>query len=181
VEQHEAIALIRDAIPGAGGTWADLGAGSGTFTRALASLIGSEGSVYAVDRDAGALRSLARAKRDAHTADLHTIVGDFTDTIQLPRLDGLLCANALHFVPYSDQPRVVQQVTSHLNDGAPLIVVEYERRDANPYVPYPISFETLGKLAHACGLAAPRLIATKPSRYRGSIYSAVITAGRRGA
>ena len=181
MEQHEATALIRAAIPGTGGTWADLGAGSGTFTRALASLIGADGSVYAVDRDAGALRALAKAKRDPHTADIQIVVGDFTTTIQLPRLDGLLCANALHFVPYADQPRVVEQVTSHLKDDAPLIVVEYERRDANPYVPYPISFESLGKLAHACGLAAPRLIATKPSRYRGSIYSAVITAGRQGA
>ncbi|HUQ83011.1 MAG TPA: class I SAM-dependent methyltransferase [Gemmatimonadaceae bacterium] len=181
MEQHEAITLIRDAVTSAGGTWADLGAGSGTFTRALASLVGPEGSVYAVDRDANALRSLATARLDPHAAAIHTVVGDFTDTIQLPRLDGMLFANALHFVRYSDQPRVLRHVASQLEDGAPLIIVEYERRDANPYVPYPISFGALGTLAHECGLAAPRLLATKPSRFRGSIYSAVITAGSRAA
>jgi hypothetical protein len=37
----DAMALVRPAVATAGGTWADLGAGGGTFTRALAALLGA--------------------------------------------------------------------------------------------------------------------------------------------
>ena len=175
MEQDEAVALIAAAVTDAGGTWADLGAGAGTFARALASLLGPEGVVYAVDRNANALRTLSRpSARDAASAEIRTIVGDFTGPVDLPPLDGVVLANALHFVPYADQARVLRQIVQRLEPGASLIIVEYERRAANPYVPFPIDFATLGALARECGLDVPRLLATKPSRYQGSIYSAVV-------
>ena len=37
------VALIRGGVPRAGGVWADLGAGTGNFTWALAELIGPQG------------------------------------------------------------------------------------------------------------------------------------------
>ena len=174
MEQEEAVALIGGAVTDVGGIWADLGAGTGTFTRALASLIGPSGVVYAVDRDAHALRTLHRAPQDAASAAIRTVVGDFTEAVELPPLDGVVLANALHFVPYADQARVLGQVALHLMVRAPIVIVEYERRLANPYVPFPIGIEALGGLARECELGAPRLLATRPSRYRGSIYSAVI-------
>ena len=174
MEQEEAVALIGAAVTDVGGTWADLGAGTGTFTRALASLIGPSGVVYAVDQDAHALRTLRRAAQDAASAAIRTVVGDFTEAVELPALDGVVLANAFHFVPYADQARVLRQVALHLVVGAPIVIVEYERRVANPYVPFPIGFDALGRLARECEVGAPRLLATRPSRYRGSIYSAVI-------
>lgn len=51
----EAASLIRKGIERPGGVWADLGAGSGTFTYALAELLGATGTVYAVDRVGAAL------------------------------------------------------------------------------------------------------------------------------
>ena len=117
MEQEEAVALIGAAVMDVGGTWADLGAGTGTFTRALASLIGASGVVYAVDQDAHALRTLSRAPQDAANAAIRTVVGDFTEAVELPPLDGVVLANALHFVPYADQARVLRQV-ARLPDGA---------------------------------------------------------------
>ena len=90
MEQEEAVALIGAAVTDVGGTWADLGAGTGTFTRALASLIGPSGVVYAVDRDAHALRTLSRAPQDAASAAIRTVVGDFTEAVELPALDGVV-------------------------------------------------------------------------------------------
>ncbi len=60
MEQSDAVRLIGAAVPAGAATWADLGAGSGTFTLALASLLGPGGIVYAVDRDTDALRKLVR-------------------------------------------------------------------------------------------------------------------------
>lgn len=153
--------------------WADLGAGSGTFTLALASLLGPNGTVYAVDRDEGALAELTRAvaRRAASLAPVHTVVADFTRSLSLPPLDGVVLANALHFVPYAEQADVLGRVARVVKPGGAVVVIEYERRRANPWVPYPISREALAALARAAGLGEAALLATRPSAYSGTIYS----------
>ena len=177
MEHDEAIALIEGAITEVGGTWADLGAGAGMFTRALASLVGPGGVVYAVDRDANALRQLARPGRGDAGA-IHTLVGDFTERLELPPLDGVLVANALHFVPYPEQARVVAQIGALLMESGVIVVVEYERRAANRWVPYPIAYSALGALAREAGLDDPVRLAEMPSQYSGAIYSAVVRRSR---
>lgn len=173
MEQREAIELIRGAVTAPGGTWADLGAGSGTFTRALASLVGSAGVVYAVDRHARSLAELARAgSRDG--AAVRTLTADFTEPLALPRLSGVVVANALHYVPYEDQPRVLGQIAALLDPPGAMVIVEYERREANRWVPYPVTFEALRALATEAGLTDPVRLASRPSRFSGSIYSAIV-------
>lgn len=49
------VTLIRGGVPEPGGVWADLGAGTGNFTWALAELLGPAGAIYALDRDARAI------------------------------------------------------------------------------------------------------------------------------
>ena len=51
MDRAEMIELIRGGVPGAGGVWADLGAGTGNFTWALRELLGTHGLIYSVDRD----------------------------------------------------------------------------------------------------------------------------------
>lgn len=175
MEQREAIALIGAAAREKGGVWADLGAGSGVFTRALASLLGPAGTVYAVDRNAAALHELTRTGGPArNAATIRTVVGDFAEPLELPPLDGVLVANALHYVPYGDQPAVLRRLASLLTDGAPIVVVEYDRRHANQWVPYPITPAALAAVARDAGLGAPTVLATLPSQYSGTIYSALV-------
>ena len=180
--QDEAVALISAAVRPAttsGETWADLGAGTGTFTRALSSLLGPRGVVYAVDRDRGALRDLEDSADGARggMAEIRTRVGDFTTPAELPELDGVVIANALHYVPYEHQASVLAGIASRLKAGGPLVVVEYDRRAANRWVPYPITFDAFRTLARDAGLTEPLLLATRPSRYTGSIYSTLVRVG----
>ena len=173
MEQHEALLLIAPGMARAGGTWADLGAGNGVFTRALAALAGPAGEVYAVDRDARALRQLEElTPNDEHVAPIRTIVGDFTERVELPRLDGVLLANALHYVPYDEQPRVLRRIAGWLVTGGPILIVEYEHRGPNRWVPYPIPFDALATVARDAGLGAPVRIASQPSQFGGDIYAA---------
>ena len=174
--QDEAVSLISKAVTTQGGTWADFGAGTGTFTRALASLLGLHGVVYAVDRDRSALRELEDSARGApaRMAEIRTRVGDFTKPVELPDLDGGVIANALHYVPYERQASVLAGVATRVKAGGPLVVVEYDRRAANRWVPYPITLDAFATLARDAGLGEPVLLATRPSRYTGSIYSAVV-------
>ena len=54
MDNADHVRLLRGAVD-PGGTWADIGAGTGAFTLALAYLLGPGGQVIAVDRDRGAL------------------------------------------------------------------------------------------------------------------------------
>ncbi len=97
MDHADHVRLLAGGVPATGGTWADLGAGDGAFTLALAELIGPAGVIHAVDRDRGALRELERhVARDAAT--VHTLVADFTRPLALPPLDGIVMANSLKFV-----------------------------------------------------------------------------------
>src|SRR5438034_9242640 len=81
-----------------GGTWADLGAGTGAFTLALADLIGPHGLIHAIDRDRGALAELRTAFVSAlPQAELRVQVADFTRRLAHSDLDGSASADAPQF------------------------------------------------------------------------------------
>lgn len=170
----DAIALLRDAVPLRPGSWADVGAGNGTFTRALAQLLGPASRLYAVDRDAGAIASLTRwAAREA--PNVIVMHADFTDSLLFPDLappglDGMLLANVLHFARHPGA--VLARLVRHLRPGGRVILIEYDRRRASPWVPYPIPRESLPLLAAAVGLTTPVLTAERPSRFGGTLYVA---------
>ena len=115
--------LLRAGVPTSGGVWADFGSGAGAFTLALADLIGAEGTIYAIDRDANALNEQRHAMHNRFPAiQLHTITADFTRPLELPPLDGLVMANSLHFVREKDA--VLTRLRSYLKPGARLLMVE---------------------------------------------------------
>jgi ubiquinone/menaquinone biosynthesis C-methylase UbiE len=175
VDTSDAVELIRGAIGRRTGTWADLGAGEGTFTRALVELLGPKSRIYAVDRDARALAKLERwSTREA--PNVIPIAADFAATPALraipeASLDGVLCANALHFV--ADPTAVLRHIATWLRPGGRLVLVEYDRRRGNPWVPHPIPLERLPATLEPAGFSDPIVTATQPSAYGGILYVAV--------
>jgi len=171
---REAVALIAGAVPAPAGIWADVGAGDGTFTRALVELLGSSSRIYAVDRDERAVAALARwASKQA--ANVIPVTADFTRPFELPgleepSLDGILLANALHFIP--DAGAVLARLAAWLRPGGRVVVIEYDRRAASRWVPYPIPVARLPALAASAGLSAPAITATRPSSFGGVLYVA---------
>jgi SAM-dependent methyltransferase len=175
VQHADHVALLRGGVPGPGGVWADFGSGHGAFTLALAELIGPGAALYSIDRDAGALREQARlvAGRFPSLA-LHTIAADFTRPLApaLPALDGLVMANALHYVPDRDKAAVVRQIKSYLKPGGRWLLVEYNVDRGNPWVPHPLAYPTWEDLARQCGFEHVRLLATRPSSFLKEFYAA---------
>jgi ubiquinone/menaquinone biosynthesis C-methylase UbiE len=163
LKHEDLVALIEDGVPGPGGTWADLGAGEGAFTLALAEVAGPEAHIVAVDRDARALRAL--------DGRFETRVGDFTKPLDLHDLDGVVMANSLHFV--RDKQPVLRAVRSMLRPGGRLIIVEYGADRGNPWVPFPFSFPRWEKMAAQAGFKNTRLLNTVPSRWLNTMYSAL--------
>jgi ubiquinone/menaquinone biosynthesis C-methylase UbiE len=167
MDHADHVRLLRAGVT-RGGRWADLGAGTGAFTLALAELLGPGGEVVAVDRDGGALRELERALRPG-VAPVRTLRADFTAPIDLKELDGVVMANSLHFV--RDKAPVLALVRAMLKPAGHLLLVEYDADSGNPYVPYPLSFERWRTLADASGFAGTHELASVPSRFLRRIYS----------
>jgi SAM-dependent methyltransferase len=173
VDHADHVGLLREAVE-PGGTWADIGAGTGAFTLALAELLGPGGQIVAVDLDRGALAANAEAVV-ARFPDvgLRTLASDFTRHLALPSLDGIVMANSLHFVAPDRQAGVVATLASHLRARGAFVVVEYDADHGNPWVPHPFRYGTWAAMAAEAGLSAPRRLGHVPSRFLGGIYSAV--------
>ena len=152
MDHADHVALLRPAVA-PGGIWADIGAGSGAFTLALADLLGPGGRIVAIE----------------------TINGDLAGPLRLPELEGLVAANSLHFVPRDRQVAVVRALAAHLRPGGVFVVVEYDADRGNPWVPNPFSYRSWERIAAAAGLLETKPLGRVPSRFLGAIYSGVST------
>lgn len=172
MDHRDHVRLIREGVGGAGATWADLGSGEGAFTLALADLLGPAGTIHSIDRDGRALRVQERAIRDAFPGvALRPLAADFTLTLELPPLDGVVMANSIHFV--RDKLAVLGLIRGYLRPDGRLVLVEYDTDHGNHWVPYPLSFRTWTSVAAEAGFRETRRLASVPSRFLGSIYSAL--------
>ena len=108
------------------------------------------------------------------------MLADFTHSLDLPDsdgpLDGLLLANSLHYTAHPE--RILEAWLHNLRPGGQMIVVEYDRRAANPWVPYPIPPSRLETVAAKVGLSQPTVTARQPSAFSGDLYVAVLTRPR---
>ena len=172
MDHRDHVGLIREGVDGGGTAWADLGSGEGAFTLALADLLGPGGSIISVDRDSHALLAQERAMREAFSqVALTPLVADFGRPLELPRLDGIVMANSLHFS--RDKLAVLRLVHGYLQPGGRLVLVEYDTDHGNHWVPYPHAYATWEGLAGEAGFRETRRLASVPSRFLGSIYSAL--------
>jgi ubiquinone/menaquinone biosynthesis C-methylase UbiE len=163
LQRDELVSLIEGGVVERGGRWADLGAGEGAFTLALADVLGPDAHIVAVDKDARALRAIGHG--------IETRAADFTRPLDLHDLDGIVMANSLHYV--RDKQPVLESVRAMLRADGRLIIVEYGADRGNPWVPYPFTYPQWETMAARAGFRNTRLLKTVPSRWLGSMYSAV--------
>ena len=177
VEHADHVRLIREGVAElAGGAWADLGSGAGAFTLALGDLLEPGGSIVSVDRDAEALSTQARRMAMRFpTVRVRYLRADITEELAVEPVDGIVMANALHFIP--DRGIFLPRLVSRIRAGGRLVLVEYDADRGNPWVPHPLSWDTWHDTARSVGLRDTRLIGRVPSRFLGSIYSAVSNVG----
>lgn len=176
MDHRDHVNLLRGGIPEPGGVWADFGSGDGAFTLALAECLGPEGVIYSIDRDR---RALDRQQREMQArfpqVTVHYRAADFIYPLDLPPLDGIVTANALHFLRRKEPTLLL--LHSYLKAKGRLIVVEYNVDRGNPWVPHPFSYPSWEKLARQAGFSRTELLATRPSRFLGEIYSALSLKG----
>ncbi len=171
MDQNTALELIRGGLAEKPGVWADLGAGSGFFTQLLSAQLPGGSHLYALDKSPVLLYNLIRDSR----IPLEVIDGDFTRDMPLPLLDGILMANALHYI--SEPLRTLKHILGYLKAGGRFILVEYDQEVPNPpWNPYPISLQKFTKLSEQLEAWRFEALAQVPARYgSGAIYSVVLT------
>jgi ubiquinone/menaquinone biosynthesis C-methylase UbiE len=154
----DAIDFIRPGVKKDVSTWADIGAGSGLFTMAICNLI-PDVQVYAVDKNPHMLWSL----EPSGGSKISVVEGDFKHSLDLPEVNGMIMANALHYA--SDPIDVLNNVIDHLLPGGIFLLIEYESFQPNQWVPFPVSFEKFQVACSSIGLQEPVLVNTRPTMY----------------
>ena len=171
MELPDAIKLIKhkNILNPSKTTWADLGCGSGLFTVAISNLLAPGSKIYAVDTNIKLFKSPVKP----HVV-VEKIKADFVaDPLAFKNLDGILMANSLHFVQNKDA--FIRKIKNHLNPNGCYLIVEYDMDTSNPWVPFPISYNTLRKMFEGLGYTLIEKIYELPSRYnRANIYSVLV-------
>jgi hypothetical protein len=147
-------------------TWCDLGCGTGTFTLALATLLPPGSVIYAMDKEEKPLAEIP--DRYGEVTIRKEVVNLDEGELSLPALDGVLMANFLHFIEH--QGDFVERIRT-LSER--LLIVEYDGRGPNQWVPYPLGFSGLRSLLLERGFSGVAKVGTRPSRFGGEMYSAL--------
>ena len=174
---RDAIDFLRPAVDRDHRIWAELGAGSGTFTAALAHILPSHATIYAIDNDARAVRALRELRLPRTAPAVVPIEGDVQQlhtVAELPsEIDAAVLANVLHFFQHPSD--VLMRVTARLRTHGHIVLVEYDRTAANQWVPYPVPVAHVPRIAAAAGLDWQGTVSERPSRYQGRMYCGVLT------
>jgi precorrin-6B methylase 2 len=175
VNHADHVKLIESGIARhRGGVWADFGAGSGAFTLALRDIAGPDTAIIAIDQDRAGLQTLrATMEQRFPGTRLHLLQADIASRLTLPPLDGIVAANAIHYIPKGNHGALLQRWREYLQPEGRLIVVEYDAETGNRWVPYPMSYSAFDELAQAAGFTEPVLLGERSSRWLAPIYAAL--------
>jgi len=103
---------------------ADIGAGSGLFTRRFARAVGPKGKVYAVDISADILDYLRDRARKEGLANVEVIVSKEDDPMLPPRsVDLAFFCDTTHHI--ADRMALYANMSAALKDGARVAVIDY--------------------------------------------------------
>lgn len=111
----------------AGQDVADIGAGSGYFTRRLARQVGAEGHVYAVDIEPAMLEYLARRAKTEGVGNISVVLGDANDSRLPPACcDLLFLCNTYHMI--ADRPAYLRHLATRLRPRGRIAIIDWRKR-----------------------------------------------------
>ena len=115
-----------------GSTVADVGAGSGYYTRRLSQLVGPSGKVYANDLQPGMLQILRSRLERERILNVEPVLGAVDDP-RLPAnaVDLILMVDVYH--EFSEPQAMLRHMRTALKPGGRLVLLEYRAED--PRVP----------------------------------------------
>jgi 2-polyprenyl-3-methyl-5-hydroxy-6-metoxy-1,4-benzoquinol methylase len=112
---------------------ADIGAGTGVFSRPFARAVAPGGKVYAVDVDQGLVDYIAQRAQQENLTNLHPVLGEFGDP-KLPSrdVDVAFFHDVLHHIEHRET--YLSTLASYLKSTARIVLIEID--PANPAHPH---------------------------------------------
>ena len=105
---------------------ADIGAGTGLFTRLFAQQVGTNGKVYAVDITPTFVNNLVRRLRDEGFSNIEGFVNSPKDVpLSAASIDVAFVSDTYHHFEYPQS--MVRAIRTALKPGGSLVVVDFER------------------------------------------------------
>lgn len=165
-EQFIADTDINNSQPS---VWADLGCGSGMFSKVLSARLYNGSRIYAIDKLVPS--AIASLKKEVEIVFKQA---DFViDNLPLSGLHGILMANSLHYM--QNKKDLIRKLRKYLLPGAVFVIIEYDNAKANRWVPYPVSFSELKILFEGEGYRTIQKTGERKSIYQsGAMYIGLI-------
>jgi ubiquinone/menaquinone biosynthesis C-methylase UbiE len=127
--------IVKAVEVGAGQAVADIGAGTGLFTREFAKAVGAEGRVYAVDISPAFLKHIAEeAKKAGQEKVIETVLGAQDGTnLAAGTVDVVFICDTYHH--FDDPKAMLASIRQALRPGGRLYVIDFDRDgDASEFV-----------------------------------------------
>jgi len=103
---------------------ADIGAGSGLFSRKIAMKIAPHGIVYAIDINKHLLDHINKTNKKEGITNIITVLAKETDP-QIPELvDLIYICDTLHYI--DEQEKYIKTMSSYLKNGGKIAVVDFK-------------------------------------------------------
>ena len=164
-------ALVEALEIPAGGTIAEIGAGTGYFTWRLARRAGTAGKVIAVDIQQRMLDLAAETVRQHDLVNVEYVLGSETDPRLSPRsIDMVFIAHTYH--EFSQPEAIMEAIRRSLKPAGRLVVVEYAKE--NPRAPasalHKMSFDEIREEIEPMGFELERILDFLPLQH-GLIFT----------
>jgi len=168
-------ALIEATVPAGAGAWVELGSGRGVFTSTLARRLGDGARIVSIDRDGASLMEQRRVLEARHPGvQLELRAANIAGALDLGHPDGVLAANALHYLPPAARGGLLTRLREALAPrGGRLVVIEYDTHRTNPWVPHPLPLARLRREAADAGFGSLRGMARVAGNFGSGVYAAL--------
>jgi cyclopropane fatty-acyl-phospholipid synthase-like methyltransferase len=123
VEQLQIDRVIETLKLSPGQRIADLGAGSGLFTRPVAQKVGDQGIVYALDIDPDLLKHIAQTAEEQKLANIRTILAAEDDPKLPEPVDLIMVIDTLHHI--SNRGTYLKNLRRYLRPGGRLAIIDF--------------------------------------------------------
>ena len=120
--QVERVVQALELAPGS--VVADIGAGSGLFTRAMAKEV-APGVVYSVDINPNLLTHIEKTAQQAGLANIETVLASEDDPRLPEALDVVFICDTLHYIDAPEQ--YLRELHAHIRPGGRVAIIDFFR------------------------------------------------------